>query len=87
MAHCWSAADPAVCEVKRDGGMQEILDTRSKIHWIHWKMRSGVLKVTEAHVHGGADAGDVDGWSMARLDVGGARGEWDCGVLLICDWI
>lgn len=43
--------------------------------------------MTEAHVHGGADAGDVDGWSMARLDVGGARGEWDCGVLLICDWI
>lgn len=43
--------------------------------------------MTEAHVHGGADTGDVDGWSMARLDVGGARGEWDCGVLLICDWI
>lgn len=38
-------------------------------------------------MHGGADTGDVDGWSMARLDVGGARGEWDCGVLLTCDWI
>lgn len=36
----------------------------------------------EAHVHDGADAGDADGWSMARHDVGGAQGERGCDVHL-----
>lgn len=33
MAHCWSAADPGMCEVKHDGAVQETFDAHLRIHW------------------------------------------------------